>query len=97
MELPCNYRDLSVKDKTQVRNEYVQLQKGLCLHCQGDLSLSTQEYEKPHRPINWRLFPGGKEGFLKHPIHLHHDHKTGLTLGAVHSFCNAWLWFYKGE
>lgn len=25
---------------------------------------------------------------VKHPIHLHHSHKTGLTLGAVHEYCN---------
>lgn len=96
-KLPCNYRDLSVKDKILVRGEYVQQQGGLCLHCKNSLTLSANEYEKPHHPIDWSLFPGGKEGFLKHPIHLHHDHKTGLTLRAVHSFCNAWLWFYLGE
>lgn len=32
-----------------------------------------------------------------YPVHLHHDHKTGLTIGAVHAKCNAVLWQYYGE
>jgi hypothetical protein len=45
-------------------------------------------------PINRILFP---KSFFKHPVHLHHCHKTGLTLGAVHHYCNAYLWQYLGE
>ena len=32
-----------------------------------------------------------------HPIHLHHDHDTDLTIGAVHAYCNAILWEYHNE
>ena len=44
--------------------------------------------------IIWEAFP---PGFLNHPIHLQHDHDTGLTEGAVHSYCNAVLWQYHGK
>jgi hypothetical protein len=44
--------------------------------------------------INECLFP---KNFFSFPIHLHHDHKTGLTIGAVHAKCNAVLWQYHGE
>lgn len=29
---------------------------------------------------------------VKYPVHLHHSHRTGLTLGAVHEFCNITLY-----
>jgi hypothetical protein len=44
--------------------------------------------------INRKLFP---EGFFRWPIHLHHDHTSGMTIGAVHNTCNAVLWQYHGE
>lgn len=28
------------------------------------------------------------KGMLDYPVHLHHDHKTGMTIGAIHSYCN---------
>lgn len=31
---------------------------------------------------------------VKHPVHLHHSHRTGLTLGAVHEFCNMMLYLH---
>jgi hypothetical protein len=52
--------------------------------------------EMQQKSINFSLFPGGI-GFLKYPIHLHHDHNTGMTIGAVHARCNAILWQYHGE
>ena len=33
---------------------------------------------------------------VKHPIHLHHSHEDGLTLGAVHEYCNMML-YMRGE
>ena len=44
--------------------------------------------------INWDFFP---RGFLNAPIHLQHDHGTGLTEGAIHAYCNAVLWQYHGR
>ena len=40
------------------------------------------------------LFP---PNFFKWPVHLHHSHDTGMTIGAVHARCNAVLWQYHGE
>ena len=37
------------------------------------------------------------ENFFKYPVHLHHSHYTGMTIGAVHANCNAVLWQYHGE
>ncbi len=45
------------------------------------------------KKINWKLFP---ENFLKYPIHLQHNHDTGMTEGAVHNYCNAVMWQYEG-
>jgi len=44
--------------------------------------------------IKKSLFP---RGFFGYPIHLHHSHDTGMTIGAVHAHCNAVLWQYEGE
>ena len=93
MPLPTIYDKLSAAGKRAVRLEYVKLQDGLCWYCKCKLS------EKPPlsvrgKAIDWSLFP---PMFLRHPVHLHHSHDTGLTIGAVHSYCNAVLWQYHGE
>ena len=60
----------------------------------------TESLSKPapkhitDQKINWKLFP---PNFLKAPIHLQHDHKTGMTEGAVHNYCNAVMWQYEGR
>jgi hypothetical protein len=33
----------------------------------------------------------------KELIHLQHCHKTNMTEGAVHAYCNAVLWQYEGK
>jgi len=92
-KLPVNYRKLTDKERREVRLQYVDEQKGACYYCRSPL-----DQKPPGRiemmKIDWSLFP---PGFLKAPVHLHHDHNTGMTLGAVHSRCNAVLWFYHGE
>jgi len=30
-------------------------------------------------------------------MHLHHNHETDMTEGAVHAYCNAVLWQYEGK
>lgn len=92
MNLPVLYDDLSCQERKEVREEYVKVQRGYCPHCKTLLK------HKPPMPrwIDWSLFPNG-EGFLLHPVHLHHCHKTGYTIGAVHAYCNADLWFNFGE
>lgn len=93
MELPVNYRSLEWPERREVRNEYVRLQSGCCHYCKKPLD-GEPSPEVKAKPINWRRFP---PNFLKHPVHLHHSHDTGLTIGAVHNYCNAVLWQYHGE
>jgi len=93
MILPVLYDSLAPHEKRPVREEYVRLQGGKCLHCGAALTgAPTDEIAKLW--INRKLFP---ESFFKWPVHLHHDHGTGMTLGAVHNTCNAVLWQYNGE
>lgn len=93
MTLPAVYGDLTWQERREVRNEYVRLQRGVCRHCGEPLDGKPSGKVASMR-INWRLFP---PNFMKHPIHLHHSHDTGLTIGAVHNRCNAVLWQYHGE
>lgn len=90
IKLPADYTKLSQAERADVRREYIRLQHGRCQFCLEPLR--DEPSEKPR--INWNRFP---KGFLNHPIHLHHDHKTGMTVGAVHAYCNAILWQYHGE
>jgi hypothetical protein len=90
MKLPKIYDKLTHKQRKAVRLEYVRQQKNKCWYCREDLDKSPAK-EVLDKPINLSLFP---EGFLKIPIHLQHDHETGLTEGAVHGYCNAVLWQY---
>jgi len=93
MELPVKYNDYHYTERWKIRNEYVRVQKGLCYHCAGCLKKEAPDFILEKR-IDKDLFP---EGFFKAPVHLHHDHSTGLTIGAVHNYCNAVLWQYYGE
>jgi hypothetical protein len=88
--LPVYYDKLTQRERASVRAQYVREQEGLCYHCKQELNLSPNMIKS----IDWHLFP---KGFLNHPVHLHHRHDTGLTLGAVHAYCNAVLWQYHGE
>ncbi len=93
MDLPIRYSQTHHSVRRQAREEYVRRQGGRCLHCNEPLGQPAGKWiEKAF--IDEGLFP---IGFFDHPIHLHHDRKTDLTLGAVHARCNAWLWQYKGE
>jgi hypothetical protein len=90
MKLPVVYSNLSREERIEVREKYIQIQDEKCLFCKKNIRKSP-----PKRitdiPIRWNLFP---INFLKYPIHLQHDHKTGLTEGAVHNYCNAVMWQY---
>jgi len=90
MNLPTDYTKLNVINKRLVREQYATEQDGKCFYCNTELD------KEPHKTkwINLRLFP---KGFMNNPIHLHHDHKNGMTLGVVHAYCNAVLWQYEGE
>lgn len=93
MKLPINYTLASIAERRIAREEYCKVQGGKCYYCKGDLNLSATK-EVLSKKITHALFP---VNFFKYPIHLHHDHNTGMTLGAVHNYCNAVLWEYHGE
>lgn len=93
MKLPANYNLLTWQERRAARNEYIRLQDGLCAHCESPL-LGSPEERVATLPINKSLFP---KNFFQWPVHLHHSHETGLTIGAVHCYCNAVLWQYYGE
>jgi hypothetical protein len=95
MKLPANYNNLTTVQRREVRKLYSEAQNWKCHHC-GSHLMKDPAKEMQQKSINFSLFPGGKD-FLKYPIHLHHDHNTGMTIGAVHARCNAILWQYHGE
>lgn len=91
--LPVDYTKLSTLQRRQVRLQYIEEQKGLCWCCETPLTGPPPEAVLAFK-INWKLFP---KNFLKYPIHLQHNHTTGMTEGAVHAYCNALLWEYHGR
>jgi len=93
MKLPVNYDELTPARRREVRNRYISLQDGKCLYCGESLSVVAPE-RITKKPLKLYLFP---PGFLKHPIHLQHNHSTGMTEGAVHNYCNAVMWQYEGR
>lgn len=92
MKLPVNYNNISIKQKKIIREYYINIQNGLCHFCKQPLNDSPTKNNK--YIINKKLFP---KGFFDWPVHLHHDHNTGMTIGAVHCQCNAILWQYYGK
>jgi hypothetical protein len=93
MKLPVYYANLTPDERRKVRSLYVELQGGKCFYCKSDLAAAPPS-EVRKMKINWKAFP---RHFLLHPIHLQHDHDTGLTEGAIHAYCNAVLWQYHGR
>jgi hypothetical protein len=88
---PFDYTKLTQVERAEVREMYEAEQGGDCFHCGGPL------YEDPIGDpplINWLLFP---PGFMNYPVHLQHNHTTGMTEGAVHAYCNAVMWQYEGR
>lgn len=94
--LPAPYSQLSTAQRRAAREQYVVLQKGACLYCKSSLEGQPPAHVLAMK-INWHAFPGKDRGFLRYPVHLHHDHGTDLTLGAVHAYCNAVLWQHHKE
>ena len=93
MKLPVDYDLLTPFERRDVRNEYVKEQNGRCWFCQSQLICDPSD-DVMNKKINRKAFP---RNFFKWPIHLHHDHNTGMTIGAVHAKCNAVLWQYHNE
>lgn len=93
MNLPINYDKASFSERRTARELYVEKQNGLCCHCGKSLN-DKPDNQIIQMKINRNLFP---PNFFKYPVHLHHDHETGMTIGAVHNYCNAVLWEYHGK
>lgn len=90
---PQRYSLLTPSQRRQLRDDYVTAQRGICLYC--NVPLSSQPPQRiVDYPVDWTLFPSG---FLNHPIHLQHCHKTDMTEGAVHAVCNAVMWVKEGR
>ena len=92
-KLPQFYEKLSFAERHAVRQQYKKLQDGLCYFCGCDLDGDPPQKVK-EKKIDKSIFP---KNFNYKGNHLHHDHQTGLTIGAVHGYCNAVLWQYYGE
>ena len=93
MKLPVKYTDLHWTERRKVREQYIEEQDHICLYCKCSLDEPPPDGITSKR-INWRLFP---KDFLKYPIHLQHNHTTGMTEGAVHNYCNAVMWQYENK
>ena len=92
-KLPALYSRMHWSDRRGVREQYIEEQGGLCMHCKESLA-NDPPASITDKSIDWRAFP---PNFLKHPVHLQHDHDTDLTEGAVHAYCNAVLWQFFGR
>ena len=92
-ELPVDYTKLHWTERKTVREQYIKLQNNKCFYCKGNLDDPPPdkilEIDVPRY-----LFP---QGFFDYPVHLQHDHTTGMTEGAVHSYCNAVMWVWDGK
>jgi hypothetical protein len=93
VNIPADYTNLSRKERASVRFRYILKQNGLCYYCGESLALPPPK-RITDKEIDWTRFP---DNFLKHPIHLQHNHKTGMTEGAVHAYCNAVMWQYESK
>lgn len=93
MELPINYKKATRAERKQAREAYIKQQGGVCYYCKSSLKAEVPEGLRK-KYVDRGLFP---KGFFDHPIHLHHSHKSHMTIGAVHARCNAILWQYHGE
>lgn len=93
LTIPAKYDTLTPQQRRKVRERYVKLQGWKCQHCGSDIESKPPAHIE-NKYIKMSLFP---KGFLDHPIHLHHCHKTGMTIGAVHARCNAVLWQYHHQ
>jgi len=93
MDLPTNYDALTQPQRAQARRQYAKEQGGKCAHCKcslyGDPSQEVMAY-----PLDEMSFP---YRFFAYPIHLHHNHMSGMTIGAVHARCNGVLQRLHGE
>ena len=92
-KLPVDYTKLHWTERKKVREQYIDEQDNKCMYC-GSSFVFGAPARILEKKIDWSLFP---KNFLKYPIHLQHNHDTGMTEGAVHAYCNAVMWQYEGR
>ncbi len=92
-KLPAVYEAHSREVRALIREEYARLQGGTCPFCLQPLASDPPPVIQ-RLPLSKMLWP---PEFFRWPVHLHHDHKTGLTIGAFHARCNAVLACYFHE
>ena len=90
---PQRYKSLTPAQRRELRLRYIEEQDGRCTYCNASLDGPPADFTVGLE-VTPRRFP---PGFFDYPIHLHHDHKTGMTKGAVHARCNAILFEHHGE
>ena len=91
--LPVIYDELKPHEKRLVREAYIENQGGKCYYCKASLK-DTPPPDITNKNVTPTLYP---RNFFDNPVHLHHSHVNGYTLGAVHAYCNAVLWEHEGE
>jgi hypothetical protein len=92
--LPIEYALIKdEKTRKAVREKYIELQNGKCWFCGDDVNGEPATFVK-EKTVTPKLYP---VGFFKNPLHIQHDHNTGMTEGVVHAHCNAVLWEYCGR
>jgi hypothetical protein len=93
MNLPIEYISATWQERRQAREEYAVLQNGLCFYCHEPLSGPASK-AITDKKVDPELFP---PNFFRYPLHLQHNHTSGLTEGVVHAICNAVMWQYEGK
>jgi len=93
------YASLSAQQKADKRREYAVHQEGRCLCGNPLIGPARQDIldflgNAPDGYLD-RCFPGGWKAFIANPIHLDHDHATGLTRAVLHAECNAYEWLLE--
>jgi hypothetical protein len=92
-ELPAMYDEMTREVRARVREEYARRQRGICPFCLQPL-LADPPPVIQRLPLDSNFWP---PEFFRWPQHLHHDHRTGLTIGTYHARCNAVLAAYFHE
>lgn len=92
-KLPVLYSRATSAQRREVREQYAREQNGLCYWCNQPLS-GNPDKSVVQMKLDMSLFP---PGFLRHPVHLQHNHDSDLTEGAVHAKCNGVMWQYYGR
>lgn len=105
LTLPMPYDELrrNWRKKRFVRDAYRAFQDDACCICGGLLAPYGDAPKKTRENLEILEAVIGKGEAInlsklqRWPTHLHHNHETGLTVGAAHGACNIWLWISEGK